>query len=292
MKKRGGLDDFKSLSRKRSVQLLVGVGILYVILVSLEIPFVFRTGFSAVSHEGLNGLMSDALPRSFQLSSKEDMEERAAPIRPLQVSFRVSQGLAPEGVRQLAEYSSVSGLELGHLDVNVSGNDGFSELEKTAKVARDMGKKVWADLLSGKLQTDINKKGDSGTESCVHSIALSGQEFVNRGKIMVLPCGLTLGSHLTVVGKPKLAHPENEPKISLLKDGDESVMVSQFMLELQGLKTVDGEDPPRILHLNPRLKGDWSGRPVIEQNTCYRMQWGTGIRCEGWKSKADEETGK
>uniref|UniRef100_J3MJ83 Hexosyltransferase n=2 Tax=Oryza brachyantha TaxID=4533 RepID=J3MJ83_ORYBR len=67
-------------------------------------------------------------------------------------------------------------------------------------------------------------------------------------------------------------------------------MVSQFMMELQGLKTVDGEDPPRILHFNPRLRGDWSGRPVIEQNTCYRMQWGTPLRCEGWKSHSDEET--
>ncbi|KAE8661014.1 putative beta-1,3-galactosyltransferase 19 [Hibiscus syriacus] len=119
--------------------------------------------------------------------------------------------------------------------------------------------------------------GDSGTTS-------------NRGRILVLPCGLTLGSHITVVGMPHWAHAENDPKIAVLKEGDESVMVSQFMMELQGLKTVDGEDPPRILHFNPRLKGDWSGKPVIEQNTCYRMQWGSAMRCEGWKSRADEET--
>ena len=290
MKKRGGLDEFMPLSRKRAVQVLVGVAFLYVILVGLEIPFVFRAGFGAVSHEGLNGLMGDAFPHTFQLASEEDMEERAAPIRPLHVPFRVSQGLAPDGARKLPEYSGVSGLKLGHLDVNVSGNDGFSELEKSAKAAWDMGKKVWADVLSGKIQTDIKKSRDNRKESCPHSIALSGKEFVNGGKIMVVPCGLTLGSHLTVVGKPKSAHAEQDPKISLLKDGDESVMVSQFMLELRGLKTVDGEDPPRILHLNPRLKGDWSGRPVIEQNTCYRMQWGTSLRCEGWKSNADEET--
>jgi hypothetical protein len=67
-------------------------------------------------------------------------------------------------------------------------------------------------------------------------------------------------------------------------------MVSQFMMELRGLKTVDGEDPPHILHFNPRLRGDWSSRPVIEQNTCYRMQWGAPLRCEGWKSNSDEET--
>ncbi|KAF2311370.1 hypothetical protein GH714_022113 [Hevea brasiliensis] len=113
-----------------------------------------------------------------------------------------------------------------------------------------------------------------------------------QGKVVELPCGLTLGSHVTVVGKPRRAHAENDPKISLVKDGGELVMVSQFMMELQGLKIVEGEDPPRILHFNPRLKGDWSGKPVIEQNTCYRMQWGTALRCEGWKSKADEETGR
>ena len=104
----------------------------------------------------------------------------------------------------------------------------------------------------------------------------------------MLPCGLTLGSHITLVGRPRQAHPEHDPKISLLNEG-QYLMVSQFMMELQGLKAVDGEDPPRILHFNPRLKGDWSGKPVIEQNTCYRMQWGSALRCEGWKSKADEE---
>ncbi|MFQ6648397.1 hypothetical protein Gotur_021030 [Gossypium turneri] len=82
---------------------------------------------------------------------------------------------------------------------------------------------------------------------------------------------------------------ENDPKIAVLREGDESVMVTQFMMELQGLKTVDGEDPPRILHFNPRLKGDWSGKPVIEQNTCYRMQWGSALRAglEGYHVNVD-----
>lgn len=67
------------------------------------------------------------------------------------------------------------------------------------------------------------------------------------------------------------------------------VMVSQFMVELQGLKAVDGEEPPKILHLNPRLKGDWSKRPVIEHNTCYRMQWGKAQRCDGLASNNDDD---
>lgn len=65
---------------------------------------------------------------------------------------------------------------------------------------------------------------------------------------MELPCGLTLGSHITLVGKPCKSHEEFDPKISTLKEGAWSAWVSQFIVELQGLKTVEGEDPPRILH--------------------------------------------
>jgi len=73
-----------------------------------------------------------------------------------------------------------------------------------------------------------------------------------------------------------------------LRRGDGLVSVSQFVVELQGLKSVEGEDPPKILHLNPRLRGDWSKRPVIEHNTCYRMHWGTAQRCDGLPSEGDE----
>ena len=60
-----------------------------------------------------------------------------------------------------------------------------------------------------------------------------------------------------------------------MKDGQfQYVMVSQFVMELQRLMIVDGEDPPRMLHFNPRLKGDWSEKPVIELNTYY-------IECSG-----------
>ncbi|VAH12843.1 unnamed protein product [Triticum turgidum subsp. durum] len=67
-------------------------------------------------------------------------------------------------------------------------------------------------------------------------------------------------------------------------------MVSQFMVELVGTKVVDGEAPPRILHFNPRIRGDYSGKPVIEMNSCYRMQWAQSHRCEGFASRPAEET--
>jgi hypothetical protein len=209
---------------------------------------------------------------------------RAAPARPSKHPHR--ETLSADGGRRLS--GIVSGLELRHLNSTRSGS-----LRKVAAEAAELGARVFSDLQT--LATTLPSFEDSSDEEekskCPHSIVLSGDEFRERGRAVELPCGLTLGSHITVAATPHEAHPERDPKITLLKDGEEPIMVSQFMMELQGLKTVDGEDPPRILHFNPRLRGDWSGKPVIEQNTCYRMQWGTPLRCEGWRSRADEETG-
>ncbi|KAF8390323.1 hypothetical protein HHK36_024848 [Tetracentron sinense] len=293
--KRGKLDTVMSLSRHRLIQILIGVGFLYIILMSLEIPFVFRSGFGAVSGENFDEFLNDALSHPFKLDSEEEMEEKDAPIRPSKVPFMVSQGpfqpsqqRKPE--RRIGEYKAMSGLIFHEFSFNSSSKKELSGLQKFAKDAWEVGTKLWEELKLEKISVHGVKKTENRSESCLHSISLSGSEFHDRGKIMVLPCGLMLGSHITLVGKPIPAHREYDPKIALLKEGDQPVMVSQFMMELQGLKTVDGEDPPRILHLNPRLKGDWSGKPVIEQNTCYRMQWGSALRCEGWKSRADEET--
>ncbi|THG20765.1 hypothetical protein TEA_003839 [Camellia sinensis var. sinensis] len=289
--KRDKLDLFVSLSRQRSIQVLIGVGILYIIMVTLEVPFVFKTGFSAVTQESLDRFFfNEAKSQSFVLQSEEELEEKQAPIRPFKVPFNASnQPSQSKPHSPIPDYKILSTLSFNTSVVNTTRKDGFSEIEKSAMEAFQMGNKFWEEIESGKAREDVEKATVNRIESCPDSISLSGSEFSNRGRIMVLPCGLTLGSHITLVGKTREAHPEHETKISMLETG-QYVMVSQFMMELQGLKTVDGEDPPRILHFNPRLKGDWSEKPVIEQNTCYRMQWGSALRCEGWKSRADEET--
>ncbi|KAI4374554.1 hypothetical protein MLD38_012535 [Melastoma candidum] len=276
-------DAFLSLTRQRSLQILLGVGILYVVLVTVEIPYVSRETLSLI-------------PRSVKLQTDQDLQTQVAPSRP---GVNVSEAGAGLG---LSPTSAARARGVHRRRIMVSGLDfenawksrvtnGFSGLHKSAKVAWDVGHKFWKELVSGKvlLEKTVALEAANASESCPHSVSLSGTEFLERKRLMVLPCGLTLGSHITVVGEPRGAHAETDPKIALVKDG-EQVMVSQFHMELQGLRTVEGEDPPRILHFNPRLKGDWSGKPVIEQNTCYRMQWGIALRCEGWKSRADEET--
>lgn len=272
--RRAKLDRFGAvLTRQRSVQILVGIGLLYLLLVTLEIPFVFKTGFSTIS--------PDSLTRPDRLHSREAVEEKEAPTRPLE---RVSQNSNQPSQSRRPESNVVSGLVFDPKTFD-------SELYKSAKIAWEVGKKFWEELQAGKVRVVEERVAGNGSESCPHSITMTGSEFSEQGRVMVVPCGLTLGSYITMVGRPRAAHEESEPKIALVKEG-QSVMVSQFKVELLGLKTVEGEDPPRLLHFNPRLKGDWSGTPVIELNTCYRMQWGSAQRCEGWKSKADEETGE
>jgi hypothetical protein len=102
------------------------------------------------------------------------------------------------------------------------------------------------------------------------------------GVAVELPCGMAVGSRVTVVARPRPARAEGDPRN----------MVSQFMVELLGTKAVQGEEPPRVLHFNPRIRGDFSGRPVIELNTCYRMQWAQPQRCEGFASPPGEDTGE
>ncbi|KAG9155212.1 hypothetical protein Leryth_020456 [Lithospermum erythrorhizon] len=48
---------------------------------------------------------------------------------------------------------------------------------------------------------------------------------------MEIPCGLMLGSHVTVDSFMKVL--ENDPKITIKKENDDFVLISQFMMELQ-----------------------------------------------------------
>ncbi|KAK2636309.1 hypothetical protein Ddye_031101 [Dipteronia dyeriana] len=296
--KRTKFDSVLPLSRLRMIQFLMGVLFLYLLVMSFVFPLVFRTGSGSDDDDDVSmmGFFTDAVPKHVLLAM--EAEHLVAASRPSRGSSHTTHHRElyriPERQQQMREFKRVSGLFFNEsmFDDMDGPKDEFSVLHKSAKQAWVVGRKVWEELESAETRTQFTngKKPENKSESCSYSVSTSGSEFLNRSPAMVLPCGLTLGSHITVIGKPHWAHPENDPKIALLKEGEESLMVSQFMMELQGLKTVDGEDPPRILHFNPRLKGDWSGKPVIEMNTCYRMQWSTALRCEGWKSRADEET--
>lgn len=239
--------------RKRSLQILITLAGLYAVLIFFELPIIGRPQQSSLTSA-----------RIVPLHSEEETTLKLSPVRPR---------LTP----------MISGLAFNQSEGN------FSEIHRSAREAWQVGRRLFEELNSGAISALIEKENRT-EENCPPSVVLDGEELKNRGRVMVLPCGLALGSYITLAAKPRVAHVEYNPKISVLRKGQEALMLSQFMVELQGLKTVEGEEPPRILHFNPRIKGDWSGRAVIEQNTCYRMQWGAAQRCDGWRSRADEET--
>lgn len=274
--KKEKFDSLISVSRLRSIQLLTGLLFLYILLMSFQIPLIFRTGLGHEFFDQESEISIHTLPFRTKNAGKE-LSVKETPI------FR-----SPE--RKMGEFKELSGLKFDEHSFDNVSKDNFSELHRSVKDAFLLGKKMFEEIQLGNVYTKSENRTQNGTESCPNSVFLGGEEFLKNGKLMVMPCGLTLGSHITVVGRPRWAHMENGSKIALFKDEeDSSVMVSQFMMELQGVRAVDGEEPPRVLHFNPRLKGDWSGRPVIELNTCYRMQWGSALRCEGFKTHADEE---
>ncbi|XP_047169548.1 hydroxyproline O-galactosyltransferase GALT6-like isoform X2 [Vigna umbellata] len=263
--------------RPKPLQIFMAMMLLYLLFTTFEIEtsLAFKTRFVSVSSLLGTELQYTHLSKASNLPSQGVFQGS--------VHRKTMQGLQ--------KVSTLSFIEVLN-DSSVAKNE-VSELHKAARHAWFEGKRLWEEVESlTKIENVTRFKAENLSDSCQHSISLSGTEL--RGlkgvTVMMLPCGLTLGSHVTVVGTPRWAHWEDDLKISVVKEQEGKVMVSQFMMELQGLKSVDKEDPPRILHFNPRLKGDYSGKPVIEQNTCYRMQWGSALRCEGWKSRAHEDT--
>ncbi|TVU49055.1 hypothetical protein EJB05_00346, partial [Eragrostis curvula] len=164
-----------------------------------------------------------------------------------------------------------------------------TELERMAAQAWALGAAAWeaASAFAGDVDTIVSSRRDGGGgegPECPGSLALGGDAAA-----AFLPCGLAAGSAVTVLGTPRAARPEYVEAVERSGAGNGTVMVAQFAVELRGLRAADGEEPPRILHLNPRLRGDWSGRPVLEMNTCFRMQWGMAQRCDGIPSKDDHQ---
>ncbi|XP_076896654.1 hydroxyproline O-galactosyltransferase GALT2-like [Bidens hawaiensis] len=166
----------------------------------------------------------------------------------------------------------------------------MSGLERMADEAWSLGLKAWEEVGNYSEEgSNLSSVVEGKHERCPLWVSISGEELTKADRMMFLPCGLAAGSSITVVGTPRYGHKEYVAQLARTRGGDPMVLVSQFQVELQGLKAVVGEDPPKILHLNPRLRGDWSHQPVIEHNTCYRMQWGAAQRCDGLPSKDDDD---
>lgn len=289
------------------LHLLLGLAALYLFFIALKFPRFLEIATVLSGDDSFVGLDRSALSSAVEGHDEldqskpwfnsvyhdtfhrklEDNRYRHAPQMPRKDPFRE----AYDASKPIRPFQHRYGRITGEILRRSNKTSGLSELEKMANEAWVLGLKAWGEVENFDFHDSIHTAAVEGnSESCPSSVSLSGEEVLSTDHIMFLPCGLAAGSSITVVGMPHVAHEEFVPQLLKLREGKGLVLVSQFQVELQGLKAVDGEDPPRILHLNPRLKGDWSKRPVIEHNTCYRMQWGVAQRCNGRPSRNDDDT--
>ncbi|KAJ3670175.1 hypothetical protein LUZ60_010499 [Juncus effusus] len=258
--------------KKKQAQIILTLSLLYLAFLFLwELPF--------LSHRIPSQSTANRVVLTQRLATQKDTQEIFSPFRPSKLPRRL----------RLPRQHSRAPLAVSSLQFNRTGPTS-SDLDKSALDAWQIGTKLLEELKASPPSIAPSPQTTRTFPKCPSSLTLTGAQFTRSKHLMPLPCGLTIGSHITIVARPRYAHEEINPKISALREEEKGKMVSQFMMELLGMEMVDGEEPPRILHLNPRLKGDFTEKPVIEMNSCYRMQWGSSIRCEGWKSKYDEET--
>ncbi|CAL9226242.1 unnamed protein product [Arabidopsis halleri] len=290
---RGGV---YSSRRFKLSHFLLAIAGFYLVFLAFKFPHFIQMVAMLSGDTGLDGALSDTgLDVSLSGSLRNDMLNRKLEDEENQSGPSTSQKVSPEekisGAKPIQplqfRYGRISGEVMRRRNRTIH----MSPFERMADEAWLLGSKAWEDV--DKFEVDKIKESSSifegKVESCPSQISMNGDDLNKANRIMLLPCGLAAGSSITILGTPQYAHKESVPQRSRLTRGDGMVMVSQFMVELQGLKTGDGEYPPKILHLNPRIKGDWNHRPVIEHNTCYRMQWGVAQRCDGTPSKKDTD---
>lgn len=281
--------------------LLLGIAALYLLFICVKFPEFFET--AAIlrgddSYEGLDGsevgyadggrltkpLLSSGNKNA--IHRRLDNENEVVPLVPRGKALEKKES----GVPPIKPLQNHYGRITGDILRRMNRTSDLSVLERMADEAWTLGLKAWEEVDKYNEKEAVQSAIFEGKqESCPSWVSSSGEELARGDQIMFLPCGLAAGSSITVVGTPQFAHQEYVPQRTKLRTVDSLILVSQFMVELQGLKSAVGEDPPKILHLNPRLRGDWSHLPVIEHNTCYRMQWGTGQRCDGLPSKNDDD---
>lgn len=294
--------EYFGVKRFKLSYFLFGIAALYLLFICYKFLEFFESGGVLSGDDGYDKLGStgfvdakggDILSKPILRSVSEDTihrrldnENEVVPfILPGKVLKDKKNGLPP-----MKPFKNQYGRIASDILRQMNRTNDLSVLERMADEAWSLGLKAWEEVknYSGK-EADQSSILEVKQESCPSWVSSSGKELTKGDQVMFLPCGLAAGSSITVVGTPKYAHHEYVPTQDKTRTASSLILVSQFMVELQGLKSVVGEDPPKILHLNPRLRGDWSHLPVIEHNTCYRMQWGAGQRCDGLPSKGDDD---
>ncbi|EXC19985.1 Beta-1,3-galactosyltransferase 15 [Morus notabilis] len=127
---------------------------------------------------------------------------------------------------------------------------------------------VWNNLMASVEESKLgylneSSQGRGKEKQCPYFLnKMNGTELDNSDYKLQVPCGLTQGSSITLIGIP-------------------SGILGNFRIDLRGEPLPGEPDPPIILHYNVRLHGDKiTEDPVIVQNSWTATHdWGDEERC-------------
>ncbi|KAJ8423816.1 LOW QUALITY PROTEIN: hypothetical protein Cgig2_019169 [Carnegiea gigantea] len=125
------------------------------------------------------------------------------------------------------------------------------------------------------------------SEACPSSIWRTREDLAHGINIMFLPGSLQALVLQWWVHHNVLIKSTNQNWRSLQIEHDRFVMVSQFALQLQGLKSLEGD--AKMFYLSNRLiRDNLSHELILEHNTYDKKQWGKAQTCAG-SAYADDE---
>lgn len=126
---------------------------------------------------------------------------------------------------------------------------------------------AWNSLMTviqeEKLHVNDSSSGKAKEKQCPHYLNKMNTSELNDSNFrLVVPCGLTQGSSVTIIGIP-------------------NGLLGSFRIDLTGEQLPGEPEPPIILHYNVRLHGDKiTDDPVIVQNSwTVAHDWGEEERC-------------
>ncbi|KAF3431471.1 hypothetical protein FNV43_RR26202 [Rhamnella rubrinervis] len=161
-----------------------------------------------------------------------------------------------------------------HMKQIINHTKGLPNAVGAIKEAGDVWKSLMASVEEEKLgYSNESSKGRAKEKQCPHFLnKMNGTELDNSGYKLRVPCGLTQGSSITVIGTP-------------------SGILGNFRIDLTGEPLPGEPDPPIILHYNARLHGDKiTEDPVIVQNTWTAAHdWGEEERCPSPNPEKDKK---
>ncbi|RYR08505.1 hypothetical protein Ahy_B05g076226 isoform C [Arachis hypogaea] len=184
MKRR--FETLSSLTRKRSIQFLAGASFLYLLLVTFEVPFVF----TSLTRQDFSTATTRSSSTTTRLLSQHDLQHHQAPNRPFKTVSH--NNLSPSQTHSQPGF--LSGLTLDPNTFDPTRKDGSADLYKLADNAREVGLRLWTELQNPDVPKPKPVKPENRSGTCPSSVSVSGSEFSG---VVALPCGLTLGSHVT-----------------------------------------------------------------------------------------------